>query len=1000
MTKFKIYRLFLLTMVSLVFSNASVIAQDIIIQQSITGESRTDVRGQVFVPSEFGTGVGDTFGQATVYLNTLSVYYAGATQTDKLYIYETLPTTTTDLDAGTGGVLIGESFVNKTESGKTTYHFGSLELGTNTAYYAVFREDVDLSFGEDAAATGPYAGGKMLVNNGTAVVENDFTALQFSAELSLSAHVNQGDLEALIALYEATDGSIWDLTGDPLEWSGTTWDGTRLIQLSIGELVGYIPDEIGELTELTFLNLFANTFSGGIPASIGKLTKLQTLVLRNSKLTGSIPDELGNLVNLEKLLLHENNLTGDIPISIAGLTNLWQIWLFSNELTGLPQEVYDMASLSELQLDNNKLSQLPILNLSSSFLDVTNNDLVFDSFEKNIDVINDESNNVRYFPQNYIPSPKAVVKSIGDTHTFTVSVGGSENRYQWLKQGIPITEISTNPSYTISSIEEEDYGLYNCTITNTIVSELTLNIEGTVLTHQTEFINNTPEIDEVNAASVRFNIEVNKGGTMYYLALSKGSTAPTQEQIIAGLNSENEIVLNAGNEPTFKCCDNRPRIGGLSYNSEYDFYFVISDIYGVTASAVLQAATGNPIDFNENYPEIVQENPESIKISLSVDRTANIYYLTLPLGENAPTQEEVLLSENHFNINNDQEAYIVVDGLTFNSEYTVYIVAEDHLKESTTFDSLSVTTAEPIKYIEEPIITYVGANRVRFDMNLSNQAQLYSVVLSEDKALTLDEVLSFQNSGTSVQDIPLFNETIEVEISQDIIPSETQYLTLVAVDYDNYATEIKRYEITALDAIAFVEDHYPKAVSYRANEIQLSGMVTRDARLYYSIFEGEVEVIWPSIIILKEGFDGNGNKASITDSVSISANNLFEIDVLDLKENTKYQIILFAEDEDQLRAEDFLNIEDLSFITGLDYQDFSREELSISPNPMKDHLSIDFMGNEQYQIHITSLKGQSVFTKSNLFGSQDINLSELQKGVYFINVQTKDKSSWKRFVKE
>ena len=53
---------------------------------------------------------------------------------------------------------------------------------------------------------------------------------------------------------------------------------------------------------------------GEIPPEIGNLTNLESLsLLYNDELTGSIPSEIGNLSNLNSLNLSLNQLSGNIP---------------------------------------------------------------------------------------------------------------------------------------------------------------------------------------------------------------------------------------------------------------------------------------------------------------------------------------------------------------------------------------------------------------------------------------------------------------------------------------------------------------------------------------------------------------------------------------------------------------------------------------------------------------------------------------------------------------
>ena len=63
--------------------------------------------------------------------------------------------------------------------------------------------------------------------------------------------------------------------------------------------------------------------TGEIPSEIGNLTNLTYLNLRSNQLTGSIPSEIGNLINLTLLYLYENQLTGEIPESICDLNINW-----------------------------------------------------------------------------------------------------------------------------------------------------------------------------------------------------------------------------------------------------------------------------------------------------------------------------------------------------------------------------------------------------------------------------------------------------------------------------------------------------------------------------------------------------------------------------------------------------------------------------------------------------------------------------------------------------
>ena len=79
------------------------------------------------------------------------------------------------------------------------------------------------------------------------------------------------------------------------------------------------------------------------------------LILNNKELSGSIPPEIGNLNNLTSLDLHCNQLTGLIPPEIGNLTNLTNLNLDNNQLTGIiPNEICNQGDNSPT-LENNKL---------------------------------------------------------------------------------------------------------------------------------------------------------------------------------------------------------------------------------------------------------------------------------------------------------------------------------------------------------------------------------------------------------------------------------------------------------------------------------------------------------------------------------------------------------------------------------------------------------------------------------------------------------------------
>ena len=199
------------------------------------------------------------------------------------------------------------------------------------------------------------------------------------------------DRNALVALYNATDGANWRnntnwISKEPLDaWEGvTTDDRGRVIQLHLVEqrLNGQLPAELGDLTMLEWLNIARNpNLTGDIPPEMAQLTELEVLYLWENDLTGLVPSWLGDLTKLQRLSLGHNRLSGPIPAELGSLTKLDTLYLAGNELTGvIPGWLGELTSLTRLFLYDNQLSgRIPgsLLNLRDlEYLHLSGNSLI------------------------------------------------------------------------------------------------------------------------------------------------------------------------------------------------------------------------------------------------------------------------------------------------------------------------------------------------------------------------------------------------------------------------------------------------------------------------------------------------------------------------------------------------------------------------------------------------------------------------------------------------
>ncbi len=200
------------------------------------------------------------------------------------------------------------------------------------------------------------------------LADGKFYNLSFEIESLIDGQKDsQHERDALMALYNATDGANWANntnwgTEIPIwNWHGVNVDPVRNrvvgLDLEYNQLSGSIPTEIGNLTNLEYLNISRNQLSGSIPTEIGNLSSLEFLYLSDNQLSGSIPAEIGNLNNLMLLFLYNNHLSGSIPAEIGRLVNLWSLNLEENQLSGsIPAEIGNLVKTNSIHLQYNQLS--------------------------------------------------------------------------------------------------------------------------------------------------------------------------------------------------------------------------------------------------------------------------------------------------------------------------------------------------------------------------------------------------------------------------------------------------------------------------------------------------------------------------------------------------------------------------------------------------------------------------------------------------------------------
>ena len=127
--------------------------------------------------------------------------------------------------------------------------------------------------------------------------------------------------------------TCWTPLGGVLSPSLLELKYLNYLDLSYNDFQGIpIPNFIGSLKKLTYLNLFYTNFGGTIPPQIGNLSNLLYLDLSSTFLDGTIPPQIENLSNLLYLNLSNTSFVGTIPPQIGNLSNLLYLDLSQSNL--------------------------------------------------------------------------------------------------------------------------------------------------------------------------------------------------------------------------------------------------------------------------------------------------------------------------------------------------------------------------------------------------------------------------------------------------------------------------------------------------------------------------------------------------------------------------------------------------------------------------------------------------------------------------------------------
>ncbi|KAK6946171.1 Leucine-rich repeat [Dillenia turbinata] len=127
------------------------------------------------------------------------------------------------------------------------------------------------------------------------------------------------------------------------------------IDLNHGDIAGYLPVELGLLSDIALLHINSNRFCGVVPKSFSKLRLLHELDISNNRFVGPFPKSVLSIPDLKYLDIRFNDFEGELPSELFDM-KLDALFLNNNRFSSSIPETLGNSTASIILFANNKFS--------------------------------------------------------------------------------------------------------------------------------------------------------------------------------------------------------------------------------------------------------------------------------------------------------------------------------------------------------------------------------------------------------------------------------------------------------------------------------------------------------------------------------------------------------------------------------------------------------------------------------------------------------------------